>query len=34
MPTFVYKEWQIMLSLHLVLVTLHGRITISIVQDK
>ena len=31
-----YKEWQIILSLYLVLVTLHGRFTMSIQfeQDK
>ena len=28
-----YKEWQIMLGIHLV-VTLHGRFTISIEQDN
>ena len=28
------KEWHIMLALHVVLVTLHGRFTISIDQDK
>jgi hypothetical protein len=31
---FIYKEWQIMLGLHLVLVTLHTQFTISIEQDK
>ena len=36
MPNFVFfnKEWQIILGLHLVLVTLHMRFTISIEQDK
>ena len=28
------KEWQIMLGLHSLLVTRHGRFTISIKQDK
>ena len=30
---FFYKEWQMMLGLHLVLVTLHGRFSISIELD-
>jgi hypothetical protein len=34
MPTNIYKEWQILLGLHIVLVTLHGRFTIRIEQDK
>ena len=34
MPKSLYKEWQIMLGLHLVLMTLHGRFTISSEQDK
>jgi len=35
MPKFIYKEWQIMLGLHLVLVTLlEQKSTISIEQDK
>jgi len=31
---FFYKEWQIMLGKHLVLMTLHDQFTISIEQDK
>lgn len=31
---FFNKEWQIMLGLHLILVTLYGWITISFEQDK
>ena len=31
-PIFIYKEWQITLGLHLVLVTQHMQITISIEQ--
>ena len=34
MPKFPYKEWEIMLGLHLVLVALHGQFTISIEEDK
>ena len=34
MPNFLYKEWQIMSSLHLVFVTLHGQVTISIEQEE
>ena len=34
MPKIFYEEWQIILRLHLVLVTLHGRFTIAIEQDK
>ena len=34
MPNWFYKEWQIMLSLQLVLMTLHKHITISIEQEK
>ena len=30
----VYKEWQMMLGLHLLLVTLDGQLTLSIKQDK
>ena len=30
MPNWFYKEWQIMLGLQLLLMTLHGHITISI----
>ena len=33
-PNFLSKEWQIMLGLRLVLVTLHGRFTSRIEQDK
>ena len=29
-----YKEWHIMLGLHLVMATLHGWFTMRIVQDK
>ena len=39
MPLFIFivyffKEWKILLDLHLVLVTLQGLFTISIEQDK
>lgn len=34
MPQFFYKEWQIMLCLHVVLVTLYGGFTVSIEQDN
>ena len=34
MPKFVYKEWQIISGLHLVLVTLHKQFMIDIPQGK
>ena len=34
MPKQFYEEWQIVLGLHLVLVTQHKRLTISIEQDE
>ena len=34
MPKLFYKEWQPMLSIHLVLVILHRQFTISTEQDK
>ena len=33
MSKYFYKEWQIMLDLHLVMVTLHGWFPIRIEQD-
>ena len=31
---WIYKEWQVMLSIHVVSMTLRGPFTISIEQDK
>jgi hypothetical protein len=33
-PKTFYKEWHVVLGLRLVLMTLHGRMTIDIEQDK
>ena len=33
MPKKIYKEWQILLGLHLVLLSLHKKLKISIEQD-
>ena len=34
MPIFLKEEWQTLMDLHLVLLTLHGGCAISIEQDK